>query len=177
MRLREDEDSNLFENKKKRRKKPTLTCSENFELSIDNKSMQVDVEDQGICMTDLDQKFNLDKNILDSEAELYYYRKRDYMNYQPLIEPVMRSILLDWLMEVSYQFRFKRSTYHSTVMLIDLYLSRVPNIPTNMLQLVGVVCLCIAAKNEVSLINNRKCSYHLWRHSAYQQPDHIQQCK
>jgi hypothetical protein len=114
--------------------------------------MQVDVEDEGLNIAALDQKYNLERNLLDSESELYYLRKRDYMNYQPMIEPIMRSILLDWLMEVSYQFRFKRATYHSTVMLIDLYLSKVANIPTNMLQLIGVVCLCIAAKNEVSII-------------------------
>jgi hypothetical protein len=114
--------------------------------------MQVEVEEQGITMADLEIKYNLEKSLLESEYELHSLRNRTYMEHQPMIEPVMRSILLDWLMEVSYQFRFKRSTYHSSVMLIDLYLSIVPNIPSTMLQLVGVVCLCISAKNEVMRI-------------------------
>jgi hypothetical protein len=152
LRLREDDDLPPIEIKKKRRKKPTLTCSENFEMSIENKSNQIEVDEQGISIIELDQKYNLEKNLLESEAELYYIRKRDYIRNHPTIEPIMRSILLDWLMEVSYQFRFKRNTYHCSVMLIDLYMSIVQNIPPTMLQLVGVVCLCIAAKNEVSII-------------------------
>jgi hypothetical protein len=129
---------------------PTLTLTENFELSLDNRSMQMEVEEHKVIMADLDQKYNFERNLLDKEAELYYLRKRDYMNHQPMIKAIMRSILFDWLMEVSFKFRFKRCTLHSAIMLIDLYLSMVPNIPTNMLQLVGVVCLCIAAKNEVN---------------------------
>jgi hypothetical protein len=74
------------------------------------------------------------------------------MEKQPYIEPSMRIILVDWIMEVCYQFRFKRNTFHMSVMLIDVYMSSTCNLPTNLLQLIGVTCLCIASKNEVRLI-------------------------
>jgi hypothetical protein len=74
------------------------------------------------------------------------------MERQPCLEPSMRTILVDWIMEVCYQFRFKRNTFHMSVMLIDVYMSNTCNLPTNLLQLIGVTCLCIASKNEVRLI-------------------------
>ena len=98
-----------------------------------------------------DTKYNLEANILESEAELYYVRNSNYMANQPYIEPSMRTILMDWIMEVCSQFRFKRNTFHSAIMLIDIYLSKTCNVPTHLLQLIGVTCLCIASKNEVRL--------------------------
>lgn len=40
----------------------------------------------------------------------------------------MRSILLDWLMEVSMEFSFKRETYHISINYIDRYLNSTSDI-------------------------------------------------
>ncbi len=98
---------------------------------------------------ELDHKYNDIQYILENEHLLLLTRKIDYMSRQPNINPTMRSILLDWLMDVSCNFKFKRNTYHSAVVLMDIYLSKVINVSTNLLQLIGVVCLSISAKNEV----------------------------
>lgn len=122
-------------------------------MSINNNTQtKIEVEEPDSTFAELDKKYNLDINLIESENELYFLRNKDYMSVQQFIEPVMRSLLLDWMMDICNHFKFKRNTYHSAYILIDLYLSKVRNVPTSLLQLVGVVCLCIAAKNEVIYI-------------------------
>jgi len=61
----------------------------------------------------------------------------------------MRSILLDWMMEVSMEYFLKRETYYLSINFLDRYLSIKKNIQKIELQLIGVTCLYIAAKIEV----------------------------
>lgn len=41
----------------------------------------------------------------------------------------MRSILFEWMMHVSCEYRLKRDTFHLAVSLSDLFFSRVIHIP------------------------------------------------
>jgi cyclin B len=62
----------------------------------------------------------------------------------------MRTILVDWLVEVHYKFRLHGASLWLTVNLLDRYLQRT-SIPRERLQLVGVASLLIASKfDEVS---------------------------
>jgi Cyclin, N-terminal domain len=61
----------------------------------------------------------------------------------------MRSILVNWLLEVNAQLGFKRETYYLTVSLLDRALQQIPSILSGEFQLLGVVCLIISAKFEV----------------------------
>ena len=76
------------------------------------------------------------------------YLKNDYMKKLNQIDSRKRIILLDWIMEVCCLFNFKRETYHSTVVLIDTFLSQINDLQIKDYQLVGVTCLLICAKNE-----------------------------
>ncbi|PAN16607.1 hypothetical protein PAHAL_3G071100 [Panicum hallii] len=59
----------------------------------------------------------------------------------------MRAVLIDWLVEVTEEYRLVPDTLYLTVNYIDRYLS-VKEINRNRLQLLGVACLLIAAKYE-----------------------------
>ncbi|OQU77685.1 hypothetical protein SORBI_3009G087100 [Sorghum bicolor] len=59
----------------------------------------------------------------------------------------MRAMLIDWLVEVTEEYRLVPETLYLTVNYIDRYLS-VKEISRHRLQLVGVACLLIAAKYE-----------------------------
>lgn len=59
----------------------------------------------------------------------------------------MRSILIDWLVEVHYKFKLVPETLYLTVNLIDRYLS-IQQVKRDKLQLVGVTCMFIACKYE-----------------------------
>jgi hypothetical protein len=59
----------------------------------------------------------------------------------------MRSILVDWLVEVHLKFKLLPETLYLTVNLIDRYLER-SQIHRSKLQLVGVTAMLIACKYE-----------------------------
>jgi G2/mitotic-specific cyclin-B, other len=70
-----------------------------------------------------------------------------YMECQPHINERMRSILVDWLIEVHLKFKLVPETLYLTINLIDRYLER-KEVSRPKLQLVGVTSLLIAAKYE-----------------------------
>ncbi|KAL0297301.1 UNVERIFIED_CONTAM: Cyclin-A2-1 [Sesamum radiatum] len=72
----------------------------------------------------------------------------DYMEkIQPDITQGMRAILIDWLVEVSDEYRLVPDTLYLTVNLIDRFLSE-NYIEKQKLQLLGVTCMLIASKYE-----------------------------
>ena len=70
-----------------------------------------------------------------------------YMEKQKDINIKMRSILIDWLIDVHLKFHLLPETLYITVNLIDLFLSKI-QISRKKLQLVGITCLFIADKYE-----------------------------
>jgi len=70
-----------------------------------------------------------------------------YMSLQRDINHDMRSILLDWLSEVTDEFRLKGQTYQLCTAYIDRFLSHMA-VQRGKLQLVGVTCMLLASKYE-----------------------------
>ncbi|KAF6216305.1 hypothetical protein GE061_000645 [Apolygus lucorum] len=66
----------------------------------------------------------------------------------PGLQPKMRSVLLEWIVEVCDVYKLHRETYHLTVDYLDRYLCQSQNISKGQLQLIGVTALLIAAKYE-----------------------------
>ena len=88
--------------------------------------------------------------------EMYeYFRMKEastsvrpvFMESQPHINERMRSILVDWLVEVHLKFKLVPETLYLTVNLIDRFLER-KEVSRPKLQLVGVTSLLIASKYE-----------------------------
>lgn len=71
----------------------------------------------------------------------------DYMPKQPSLNPEMRAILIDWLVEVQENFELYHETLYLAVKLTDHYLAQAP-IHREMLQLVGSTAMLIASKFE-----------------------------
>jgi hypothetical protein len=69
------------------------------------------------------------------------------MEDQNELNSMMRSILVDWIVEVHMKFRLLPETLYLCVNIIDRYLSRV-QVPRKRLQLVGVTALLVACKYE-----------------------------
>jgi len=70
-----------------------------------------------------------------------------YMENQTHINERMRSILVDWLVEVHLKFKLVPETLYLTINLIDRYLER-QEVSRPRLQLIGVTSLLIASKYE-----------------------------
>ncbi|XWV26030.1 cyclin domain fused to cyclin-dependent serine/threonine protein kinase [Tupanvirus soda lake] len=71
----------------------------------------------------------------------------DYFSDQPEINENMRSIVIDWLVDITNEYHLRMNTLYSAVMLMDKYLS-MEKITRNNFQAVAVSCLYIASKTE-----------------------------
>ncbi|XP_034933589.1 G2/mitotic-specific cyclin-B3 [Chelonus insularis] len=69
----------------------------------------------------------------------------DYMENQTHISAWMRSLLVDWMVEVQESFELNHETLYLAVKLVDLYLSKI-NVMKEILQLLGAASLFIASK-------------------------------
>ncbi|XP_059475401.1 G1/S-specific cyclin-E1 [Neocloeon triangulifer] len=66
----------------------------------------------------------------------------------PEVQPKMRSILLDWLIEVAEVYKLHRETYYLAQDYVDRVLFASQGMPKNELQLLGITCLFVASKVE-----------------------------
>ena len=69
------------------------------------------------------------------------------MKDQKEINPKMRTILVDWLIDVHFKFGFTDETLFLTISIIDRYVS-VSQISRSKYQLLGITALMIACKHE-----------------------------
>jgi len=80
-------------------------------------------------------------------TENKHLAKWNYMVKQPDITQSMRSILVDWLVEVSEEYKLQTETLYLAVNYIDRFLS-VMSVQRAKLQLVGTAAMFIASKYE-----------------------------
>ncbi|XP_057308632.1 G2/mitotic-specific cyclin-B-like [Hydractinia symbiolongicarpus] len=71
----------------------------------------------------------------------------DYMSKQSEINVKMRSILIDWLIQVQSRFNLLQETLYLTVYIIDRFLDK-HDVIRSELQLVGVTAMLLASKYE-----------------------------
>ena len=74
-------------------------------------------------------------------------KNKNFMTEQKEINAKMRSILIDWLIDVHFKFGFTDETLFLTVSIIDRYIS-VSQISRAHFQLLGITALMIACKHE-----------------------------
>ncbi|CAD8142713.1 unnamed protein product [Paramecium octaurelia] len=77
----------------------------------------------------------------------YQFSVQQYFHHQPQITQKMRSILIEWIIDVTAKFRLKQETLYLTISLVDRYMLTTP-VSKNILQLIGVSALFIASKVE-----------------------------
>ncbi|XP_043923247.1 G1/S-specific cyclin-E1 isoform X2 [Protopterus annectens] len=85
-------------------------------------------------------------NMLSKEQN--YPRDKYFMQKHPLLQPKMRAILLDWLMEVSEVYRLNRETFYLAQDFFDRFMATQKNVVKTRLQLIGISSLFVAAKLE-----------------------------
>lgn len=81
------------------------------------------------------------------DRECLFRPSATYMDNQGDINSRMRSILINWLIEVHEKFRLRSSTLYLTVSIVDRFLS-VCQVTRSKLQLVGCVAMLLASKFE-----------------------------
>ncbi|XP_078257779.1 G1/S-specific cyclin-E1 [Rhinoraja longicauda] len=82
------------------------------------------------------------------KKEQMYLRDKDFLQKHPLLQPKMRTILLDWLMEVCKVYKLHRETFYLAQDYFDRFMATQNNVVKTRLQLIGISTLFIAAKLE-----------------------------
>jgi len=140
----------------------------NLEKSVDNVE---ELDDSSISNTSIwnDVPMAMDETCLGTSDEdpeylrtpeyatdIYHYLRKmeiknqpkwNYMNKQPEVTHEMRSILVDWLVEVSTEYKLDPETLHLTISYIDRFMSLM-SVQRSKLQLVGIAAMFVAAKYE-----------------------------
>lgn len=139
--------------KKKQVIKPTIKES-TYDLSKLKTEVDLLLESklpQGVSDIDADERdyFNEPTYAQDimrylSVRESYFVVPRNYLDGKEVTH-VMRSVLVDWLVQVQDHLKLMQETLHLTVAMVSHVLHR-HAVPVNQLQLVGVTCLMVAAK-------------------------------
>ncbi|XP_040929809.1 cyclin-A1 [Betta splendens] len=82
------------------------------------------------------------------EREMELRPRPDYLRKHPEVTGGMRLVLVDWLAEVTQEYKLCSETLHLAVNYVDRFLSRAARVTRAKLQLVGTAALLIAAKYE-----------------------------
>ncbi|CAN8073472.1 unnamed protein product [Agarophyton chilense] len=109
------------------------------------KYIDIDASDKKNHIEGSDFAADIHNNHLNAEKR--HLPRGDYLDCHPTVSKKMRAILVDWLTDVCASIKLSDSTLHLCVHILDRFLQE--HQPTrNNLQLVGSVCLYIAAKYE-----------------------------
>lgn len=79
----------------------------------------------------------------------HLYKIKDYISDQPELSKWMRSLLIDWMVEVQESFELNHETLYLAVKIVDSYLGK-ERVSKDGLQLLGAAALLIACKFDVS---------------------------
>lgn len=109
-------------------------------------------------ITDFDLE-NIDDptQVSDYAMDIFNYLKEretdfqigSYMDRQPTLSVWMRTLLVDWMVEVQETFELNHETLYLAVKIVDIYLSKI-TIEKEKLQLIGAAALFMACKYDVS---------------------------
>uniref|UniRef100_A0A8C5EJV8 G2/mitotic-specific cyclin-B2 n=1 Tax=Gouania willdenowi TaxID=441366 RepID=A0A8C5EJV8_GOUWI len=80
--------------------------------------------------------------------DLSFKHSSNFQKKHPNVLPRMRSILLDWMMEVCEAYTLHRHTFYLAQDYLDRFMMTHSDVGKGTLQLVGITCLFIAAKME-----------------------------
>lgn len=119
--------------------------SDEAEAEESNKRRQMLAEQESIQMSCMEYREEIMKHL--REAELEQRPKANYMKKQTDITSSMRSILVDWLVEVSEEYKLHPETLYLAINYTDRFLSQM-SVLRGKLQLVGTAAMYIASKYE-----------------------------
>lgn len=94
-----------------------------------------------------DYAFDIFNYLKEREDE---FQIENYLQMQPHLTRWMRTLLVDWMVEVQESFEMNHETLYLAVKIVDIYLSKV-QIEKEKLQLVGCAALFLASKYDVSV--------------------------
>uniref|UniRef100_A0A2P2I3H3 G2/mitotic-specific cyclin-B-like n=1 Tax=Hirondellea gigas TaxID=1518452 RepID=A0A2P2I3H3_9CRUS len=131
------------------------TTTQQTDQSVDD--LSIAFSSKMLNITDIDAEDRDNPQLVSEYAEdIYVYMrsledkhlvKRRYLDGHS-VTPRMRTILVDWLVQVHMRFNLMQETLYLTFAILDRYLQLMPDTKKEELQLVGVTAMFIASKYE-----------------------------
>lgn len=112
-------------------------------ITLRNGYLQLHEKSRGI----LSICFIIKNSFIDNHHFQALFEVRPYMERQVCLTAWMRSLLVDWMVEVQESFELNHETLYLGVKLVDYYLSKVI-VGKETLQLVGAAAMFIASKYD-----------------------------
>ena len=140
-------DETIISKSEKEEKKEKEEKLEDIEMKNEEEKIIKEIEKPKIKNPQLVEEYFDEIYDTLKSTELEHLPEKDYMSKRTDITSKMRSILLDWLVEVHMKYKLKPETLYITTNIIDRYLS-IKDIKRTKLQLVGVTSMFIASKYE-----------------------------
>jgi len=119
------------------------------EIELDDESMHeniIDIDENDTENTQLVAEYVKDIYKYLNFMEQKYRISPKFLESK-IVTTKMRSVLVDWLIQVHLKFHLLQETLYLCVQIIDAYLE-VQDVPKMQLQLVGVTAMFLASKNE-----------------------------
>ena len=146
------------ENDKKKIKQKLSKVKIEFTIlgkKIENNEMQISNESENVknYIAPNEEEYTDDilENLIEEEKNINNAINPNYFEVQKEINPKMRSILIDWLLDVHNKFNFKQETLYTAIYIMDSFLS-IKLIQRKRFQLLGITSLLISTKfNEIYL--------------------------
>ncbi|OAD52933.1 G2/mitotic-specific cyclin-B [Eufriesea mexicana] len=130
---------------------------ENNMVSVPSKKEIQSFSSDLLAVEDIDEEDKENPSLVSIYSNDIYEYLRTLENIFPIskgylagqeVTSKMRSVLVDWLVEVHQQFHLMQETLYLTVAIIDRFLQSFRSIDRKRLQLVGVTAMFIASKYE-----------------------------
>lgn len=133
--------------------KKTVTAAAAEKITVAHSTRQLAQNVEDIDAQDRDNPFLMSEYVVDiynylQQLETRYAIRDGFLDKHEEISPRMRSVLIDWINEVHFQFKLLAETYFMAIGLIDRYLQLDRHVARRNLQLVGATALFVAAKYE-----------------------------
>jgi cyclin B len=139
---KKEEEMKEEEKKEEKEKLKPIKIEDKYEgmyfKKVENENIQIPIEYIDTIYYNLLLE---EENGIESKAEYNYMKNQNEINEQ------MRSILIDWIIDVHHKFNFTDETLFMTTSIIDRFLT-CKKITRSKLQLLGVTALMISCKHE-----------------------------
>lgn len=127
----------------------SIRSSADLSITTEDYSQQKQTNEPSTPMPKLSWANNHDLWETMRKKDTKYQHDCFYLKRHSNIEPQMRAILLDWLVEISYAYRLHRETWHLALEYMDRFMTcSKQQMRVDRLQLIGMTCLFLAAKVE-----------------------------
>lgn len=123
---------------------PDFLCDETLDFDLLDSCVVAKRAPPSVTRSSIDayrSELQIKSKVYEIDASLIYENQTE-------VKPIVRAIMVDWILQVCSELRLQRETFYKAMYFVDKYMMIRPRIKRDDFQLIGVTCLWIALKSE-----------------------------